>query len=337
MNRGWLLPLVPLYAAGASAKNLAYDRGWRQPHRLSWPVISVGNLSVGGAGKTPLVIRLAELLTSNGLTVDVLSRGYGRGSGIVEAVDPAGSATQFGDEPLLIARRAGVPVVVGADRYAAGLLAEKSLRSDVRAVHVLDDGFQHRRLARDADVVVVHRSDLEERLLPAGRLREPVVSLKRASIVVLREEDQDVEERLRKLGVLAPVWWMRRAMEVPPSVGKAVAFCGIARPEEFFRSLTASGVSVAETKSFSDHHRYTRKDMEVLLSSARAEGADAFVTTEKDAVKLDARLRRQLEQSIALHIVKLTVTLQDEAQIIEDLRKRIEGGRQAVQHGPVRK
>ena len=336
MSRGWLLPLVPLYAAGASAKNLAYDREWLQPHRLGWPVISVGNLSVGGAGKTPLVIRLAELLTSNLLTVDVLSRGYGRGSGIVKAVDPAGNATQFGDEPLLIARRAGVPVVVGADRYAAGLLAEKSLRPDVRAVHVLDDGFQHRRLARDADVVVVHRSDLEERLLPAGRLREPVVSLKRASIIVLREEDLDVEERLRKLGVVAPVWWMRRAIEVPPAAGRAVAFCGIARPQEFFRSLAASGVSLAEA-TFSDHHRYTQKDMELLLSRARAQGASAFLTTEKDAVKLDASLRRQLEQSIPLHIVKLTVTLRDEAAIVADLQNRIAGGRQAVRHGPVRK
>jgi tetraacyldisaccharide 4'-kinase len=337
MSRDWLLPLVPLYAAGAAAKNLAYDRNWVEPHRLRWPVVSVGNLSVGGAGKTPLVIRLAELLARDGLTVDVLSRGYGRGSRAVEAVDAAGSARQFGDEPLLIAQRTGVPVVLGADRYAAGLLAERSLGSDARALHLLDDGFQHRRLARNVDVVVVHASDLDEKLLPAGRLREPISSLKRATIVVLREEDLDVEERLRRLGIVAPIWRMHRTIEVPPQIGKAVAFCGIARAQEFFGSLAASGVSLVATRAFTDHHRYTQRDVAALLSSARAAGAQAFVTTEKDTVKLDPGLREQLERGFPLQIVRLTVTLQNEAAIVEDLRGRIAGGVQAIRDVPVRK
>ncbi len=120
-----LAPFVPLYAAALTAKNLAYDRAWITPKRLKWPVVSIGNLSVGGAGKTPVVIRIAQLLRDAGHSVDVLSRGYGRRADEVTRVDPEGSASRFGDEPLLIART-GVPVYVGADRCAAGLLAERS-------------------------------------------------------------------------------------------------------------------------------------------------------------------------------------------------------------------
>ena len=138
-----LAPLVPLYAAAVRAKNLAYERGWARPKRLRWPVVSIGNLSMGGSGKTPLTIRLAQLLRERGFAVDVLSRGYGRQSKVVERVTTGGSAEEFGDEPLLIAEAAGVPVFVGANRYRAGMLAEASAAGPV--LHLLDDGFQHRR------------------------------------------------------------------------------------------------------------------------------------------------------------------------------------------------
>jgi len=341
LSRGWLLPLVPVYRAAAGAKNLGYDRGWLRAHRLRWPVISVGNLSVGGSGKTPLVIRLADLLTQNGVAVDVLSRGYGRSSDRIEAVDANGIADRFGDEPLLIARRTGVPVVLGASRYHAGLFAEQRLDSSARAVHLLDDGFQHRRLARDADIVVVHRSDFEERLLPAGRLREPVGSLTRASAIVLREEDADLEDDLRQAGFSAPVWRMLRSVEIPAGTQKAVAFCGIAHPEEFFKSLEQAGVGLAAKRAFSDHQRYARREIGELLNLARRTGAQSFISTEKDAVKLDAAIRQSLEQVAPLQIVRLLVTLQNEAAVIADLMARIDGGvcRARVQPAtlPVRK
>jgi tetraacyldisaccharide 4'-kinase len=326
VSRGWLLPLVPLYRAAAGAKNRAYDHGWLRTDRLRWPVISVGNLSVGGAGKTPLVIRLAELLTQHGLKVDVLSRGYGRSSNRIEVVDANGSPERFGDEPLLIARCTGVPVVLGASRYAAGLLAEQRLDSSARAVHLLDDGFQHRRLARDVDIVVVHCSDLEERLLPAGRLREPVASLARASVMVLREEDADLEDPLRRMGLNAPIWSMRRSVEIPAAARRAIAFCGIARPKEFFLALQQAGVELPAARAFSDHQRYTRRDIDSLIRIARQIDADSFITTEKDAIKLDASLRQRLELTAPVHVVRLHLTLLDEAAVIADLIRQIGSG-----------
>ena len=180
-----LAPFALLYSSLVRARNARLDR--TSPAQLKWPVVSVGNLSVGGTGKTPLVICLAELLGREGFAVDVLSRGYGRSHRMVERVDTEGSAGRFGDEPLLIARQAGVPVYVGASRYEAGRLAELELGGAGPRVHLLDDGFQHRRLARVVDVVLLHRSDLHQRLLPAGRLREPLSSLGRADVIVLRE------------------------------------------------------------------------------------------------------------------------------------------------------
>ena len=174
-----LLPLVPLYAAVQALNDAAYERGLRRVEKLTWPVVSVGNLSVGGAGKTPFVIALAQVLTRRGWTVDVLSRGYGRASDVVERVDTAivdDPARRYGDEPWLIAQQAGVPVFVGRARSAAGRLAESTLvdTGGHGHVHLLDDGMQHRGLARDVEIVLLHRSDFRTTLLPAGRLREPL-------------------------------------------------------------------------------------------------------------------------------------------------------------------
>ncbi len=316
MSRALLLPLVPLYRTAAGLKNTAYDRGWLAAAHLQWPVVSVGNLSVGGAGKTPLVIRLAQLLLAQGLSVDVLSRGYGRNSTAVARVDPRGSAEEFGDEPLLIAHKAGVPVYVGASRYAAGLLAESE--SSPPGVHLLDDGFQHRKLARNADIVVVHKSDFRQHLLPAGHLREPLASLKRASAIVLREEDAGLAEELHKLGVSAPVWIQQRRLVVDTR-GPAVAFCGIARPEEFYTALKTSGIDVVGTRSFRDHHRYMDADVEALLSLCQSSGAKAFITTEKDAVRLSSQQRARLASVMPLEAARLEVSLLDEAAVVEQL------------------
>ena len=172
--------LAAIFGVGVEVRNALYDRQLLKSRRLSGPVVSIGNLSTGGAGKTPFVILLGEMLKARGVSFDVLSRGYGRATTGVRVVDPGGSARDFGDEPLLIARRLEVPVVVGEDRYAAGRAAEEKFHGQL---HVLDDGFQHRALARDFDIVLVTPEDARDRLLPAGRLREPVAALARAHAV----------------------------------------------------------------------------------------------------------------------------------------------------------
>jgi tetraacyldisaccharide 4'-kinase len=296
------------------ARNARFNR--IAPQRLGWPVISVGNLSVGGAGKTPLVISLARLL--QGFAPDVLSRGYGRSSLTVERVDREGSAERFGDEPLLIARATGVPVYVGARRYAAGLLAERELPRS--GVHLLDDGFQHRQLARNLDIVVIHRSDLEQRLLPAGRLREPLSSLERADVIVLRQEDAELESRLRAYaGSECCFWRVRRRLALQSAVARAVAFCAIARPREFFSSLAG----IAEQVSFPDHHRYTAADIDRLAKLGRRVGCDAFVITAKDEVKLDPAMRARLNAVAPLLTAALTVELEDERAALDLMRKSL--------------
>lgn len=316
MMRGALLPLVPLYAAGVGAKNLAYERGWARQKRLQGPVISIGNLSVGGSGKTPLTIRVAQLLRERGIAVDVLSRGYGRRSNAIEKVRPEGSAEEFGDEPLLITRTSGIPVFVGANRYCAGMMAEAAAAGPM--VHLLDDGFQHMQLARDVDIVALHRSDFRERLLPAGRLREGFKSLSRAQIIAMREEDRDLEGELRGRGCARPIWWMERRLEVP-AAGPVVAFCAIAREDEFFSELRYQGVAVAAMRAWGDHHRYTEGDIVELIELRRQHGAEAFLTTEKDWVRLTLEQMRKLERTAPVRAAKLVVRLLDEAAAIEQL------------------
>jgi tetraacyldisaccharide 4'-kinase len=307
-----LAPLEFVYASLVRARNARFDHTPQQ--RLRWPVISIGNLSVGGAGKTPLVICLAKLLAREGVRPDVLSRGYGRNSRETRRVDGAGDAEAFGDEPLLIAQTVGVPVYVGAGRYEAGLLAESELGAEGRHVHLLDDGFQHRRLARNLDIVLMHRSDLRERLLPAGRLREPLSSLRRAGVIVLRQEDAELEPKIRVYsGSECCFWRVRRTLSLPCSPKRALAFCAIARPEEFFQGLAAIGVEVVERLRFRDHHRYTPADIDRLAELARRHGCDAFVITAKDEVKLDAVMRRRLKAVAPLCTAGLALEIEDEA------------------------
>jgi tetraacyldisaccharide 4'-kinase len=315
-----LAPLSLVYASVVRARNGRFDR--TPPLKLGWPVVSIGNLSVGGAGKTPLVICLARLLQQEGLAPDVLSRGYGRSRPTVERVDPAGSADRFGDEPLLIARSTTVPVYVGANRYEAGLLAESETGGP--GVHLLDDGFQHRQLARDLDIVVMHRSDLHQRLLPAGRLREPLASLRRAGVIVLRHEDAELEPALRvHTRTECRFWIVRRSLALQSPMQMAVAFCAVARPTEFFAGLAAAGAGIAEKVRFRDHHRYTMADIDRLAELGQRVGCDGFVTTAKDEVKLDAAMRLRLNTVAPLQIAALTVQIEDEKAALDDMRKSL--------------
>lgn len=313
-----LAPLELVYASLVRARNARFDRMAVQ--RLRWPVVSVGNLSVGGAGKTPLVICLVRLLERAGIQSDVLSRGYGRSRKTAERVDAKGTAERFGDEPLLIARATGAPVYVAPSRYQAGLLAERESPSEGKHLHLLDDGFQHRQLARNVDIVVVHPTDLRERLLPAGRLREPLSGLGRANVIVVRQEDKDLETALRAYaGKECLFWRVRRTLSVEIPSKRAVAFCAIARPGEFFAALAAAGVEMVERISFRDHHSYTASDIERLAKLGQRRGCDVFVVTGKDEVKLDSAMRLRLNAVAPLCTAALTVELEDESAVLGQL------------------
>lgn len=298
-------------------RNALYDRGMLKVRKLARPVVSVGNISVGGSGKTPFVIALGELLTEHGITFDVLSRGYGRKSAAIAVVDPQGPPEQFGDEPLLIARKLGFPVVVGADRYQAGLFAEKNFGSKL---HLLDDGFQHRRLHRDFDIVMLPAADLHDILLPLGRLREPPLSLRRADAVVMPAEASEQDGAFARKCMKSPenLWRVRRELETGQPAGKTVAFCGIARPNQFLSQLKETNINVASSVIFSDHHRYSDRDIERLLKAQAESGADSFITTEKDEVNLGklaerlrplkvARLRMTLEKDLVTGTILKTL------------------------------
>jgi tetraacyldisaccharide 4'-kinase len=310
--------MVPLYGAVQALNDAAYERGLRRVEKLTWPVVSVGNLSVGGAGKTPFVIALARLLAERGWSVDVLSRGYGRASDAVERVNTAvveGPARQYGDEPWLIAQQTGVPVFVGRTRSAAGRLAESTLvgTGGVGHVHLLDDAMQHRGLARDAEIVLLHRSDFQTTLLPAGRLREPMAALERADFVVLREEDATLAARARRwMHPDAQIWMIRRELKLPAVPGPAVIFCAIAHPEEFVEGVQAQGVRIAARHAWRDHHRYTDRDVAKLFAVAAKHRAACYLTTAKDAVRLTDAQRARLEGIGPLLVVELTARLLDQ-------------------------
>lgn len=370
-RRRWAWPLTPLYAATLAVRDGLRAVGWLRVQQLAWPVISVGSLSAGGAGKTPVVIALSELLRARGWSVDVLSRGYKRSGRGVERVDleDADAAARFGDEPVVIARRTAVPVWVGAERFAAGAAAERftvnereadssaalqddkdiTLRSDKetapqndkeialrddkpRRVHLLDDGFQHWRLARSVDAVLVTEEDLTEALLPAGNRRERLAVLERADVVVLRETEREhVEAQVRRLmRADAAVWSVRRELRFagPSGVSSACtasfAFCAIARPDGFWSMLMESGCAMVEKVAFEDHHRYAMADVERLVAMANKHGATGFITTEKDWVKLNGAMVDRLRTVGPVCVANLETRFVDEADVMRVLEARTE-------------
>jgi tetraacyldisaccharide 4'-kinase len=333
MKRPWLAPFVPLYAAGVAWRNRRIERCAEAVRNLDWPVVSIGNLSTGGAGKTPLTIALAKALTARGLHVDVLSRGYGRRSKLPARVDPDGTADEFGDEPLLIARETGVPVYVAAQRYQAGLLAEADApEGKDGAVHLLDDGFQHRQLHRDVDILLLNGQDWEDSLLPAGNLREPLGAANRATVLAVPADEPAFEQYLREIVPfdrctelprwIEPIWQLKRTMQVPECDGPVVAFCGIARPEQFFAGLETGGLRLAACVAFADHRRYTAADLSRLVAAARTTGASALITTEKDHVRLGA-LAQSIPASVPLKTARLRIEIEDESAALDWLVGRL--------------
>jgi tetraacyldisaccharide 4'-kinase len=301
-----LVPLAAGYRMGVALRRAAYRRGWFKAGRLKRPVVSVGNLTVGGTGKTPLVALLAERLVARGWKPSILTRGYGRRRGAeMIAVEPASNRApdprEVGDEPALLARKLpAVPIVVGANRFRSGCLAEERFGVNV---HILDDGFQHLALERDLDIVLL---DLTQSLsggalLPAGRLREPYTALQRAHIIILTRAEPELapgmEERVRKLNFRAKIFTcstrLRKILDFArgtlfePAKCKDepfLAFCGIGNARAFFNDLRQWGFSVAGEAAFADHHVYDAGDLGRLIERARRKGACALVTTEKDVM-----------------------------------------------------
>jgi tetraacyldisaccharide 4'-kinase len=313
-------PLNALFGAGVTLRNRLYDSSAFKQHRLRHPVISVGNLGVGGSGKTPFVMLLGRLLQENKFAFDILSRGYRRDGTQIRLVDAKGIAAEYGDEPLLLARELEVPVIVGADRVAAGEYAEKLFAEATPAhgewIHLLDDGFQHRRLARDFDIVLLSRRDLHDSLLPGGRLREPIASLRRAHAIVLT--DDTPEQELPDFARAKHIWRVARKVELAsPAPAKLAVFCGVARPERFFADLESLGVKTEHRRVFRDHHRYTEIDAENLLALKQRSGAEAFVTTAKDIVNLDSsRVLPALQPVIELKL-RMDFASPDPASILQ--------------------
>lgn len=301
------------------ARNALYDSGRLRARRLEGPVVSVGNLSAGGSGKTPFVMLLGELLKSRGVKFDVLSRGYGRRSRGVLLVDPGGLAQQFGDEPLLITRKLQVPVIVGEDRYEAGRFAEGRFGPQL---HLLDDGFQHRALAREFDIVLVTPQDASDRLLPAGRLREPLNELRRAAAVVLASGAS--EESFPMQGKL--VWRVKRGIVAQGIPARPVVFCAIARPQNFLLQLRAANVEPTAQAFYRDHHVYSEKDVRELLELRQRSEAGGFVTTEKDAVNLGP----YLAALAPLAVVPVRMELVDAARAVDTMLQKIEERRRGA-------
>jgi tetraacyldisaccharide 4'-kinase len=286
-----------LYAAGAKARRRWYERHPEARRRLTGPVISVGNLSVGGTGKTPLTMAIAEWLIAQGERPAILSRGYKRADpvdGVVVVSDGAhtlADLSRAGDEPLMLARAVpGAVVCVAEERHLAGVVAERRFGA---TVHLLDDGFQHVQLARDFDVLVTSPGEITAgRPLPLGRLREAPDAAARADFVVIVDADPDTARtEAWDLGISAFTTARRRiAAPVAPGAAGApgLAVAGIGDPAQFFAMLRDAGYVVAATLSFADHHPYNSADIARIDRAARDAGATVVLTTEKDAVRFEA-------------------------------------------------
>ena len=321
--------LSSLYGAVAAWRRQWYRQHPERRRKLEKPVISVGNLRVGGSGKTPIVAHLARLLADAGYRPASLSRGYGRraprstptivsdGKQVRAGIDSAG------DEPLMLARALvgkGVRVVVGADRYACGRVAENELAA---TVHILDDGFQHLPLLRDVDLVVTGEHDLSDEPLPHGRLREPLESAAGADAILVNAGYQDAAERIGRVLRARNAYHIERSLLPPrmvdtadtvvvPNESRVFAFAGIERPERFFSDLTTAGWNVVGTKAFRDHHHFSASDISRISAAAKKSGAAIVLTTEKDAVRISAAW---IDTAVApMAVVPLVATVEPAAE-----------------------
>jgi tetraacyldisaccharide 4'-kinase len=327
---GLLEPVAAAYGAGVAIRNALYDRGLAPVARVPATVVSVGNLTVGGSGKTPTVLWVAQALVRRGRRVGIVARGYGkRRRGVVVVgtdgralVDPADG----GDEATLVATRLPLPVITAERRADGAALACRRFGCDTL---VLDDGFQHRALARDADLVLVPADGLPERLLPAGPLREPRHALARArAVLALGDETRLPRPPAAPAGTPVFVGRVLPTATVVAADGSlvvhdlgllprrgVVAVAGVARPERFWDLLGRLGVEVVERLRFPDHHPYGPADLERIRDAA-ASRRRAVVTTEKDLVKL-----AQLDgaDALGLYALRIEVAIEDGEGLVDVL------------------
>jgi tetraacyldisaccharide 4'-kinase len=290
-----------LYSRLARARRRYYERRNHLRRRLTSPVISIGNLTVGGSGKTPLAAEIARMLLDMGERPAILSRGYARrtaGEGVIVVSDGTriqSDVDRSGDEPFMLAQMVpNAAVLVSPSRYFAGRLAESRLEC---TVHILDDGFQHFELLRDIDLLVAPETLEGVRTLPAGRFREPLDAAASADALLVEVAAAQLPdgraEALRyqlveRLKVPVAFEFSRRL--AGPAAGRpAYALAGIARPERFYLDLESAGWQLTGRRSFPDHHHYSPRDVEEVTREARESGAQVILTTEKDAVRLTAR------------------------------------------------
>ena len=323
-----------LYEYGTLLKHTLYQTGRFKAKELDAAVISIGNITVGGTGKTPLVEYLARFLTEEGFKVAILARGYKRKSDEERVLVSDGETIlatpeAAGDEPYLLAKYLpGVVIVVGADRYANAVWAQEKFDT---AIFLLDDGFQHQQLKRDLNLLLLDATDPfgGGELLPFGRLREPLVTMRRADAVVVTRADRPFDyvwlnESIKSLVGDVPVHFTSHTITglreiktdeavVPETFsGKRVAaFCGIGNPNIFFSDLEYFKMQIASQKAFIDHHSYSRNDIRELVDAAKTAGAEAIITTEKDAVKI----KNLIEGDIPFYAAQLDVEPDDDIKL----------------------
>jgi tetraacyldisaccharide 4'-kinase len=296
--------LSAAYSAAAAWRRRWYTSDPSRRRRLARPVVSVGNLRVGGAGKTPMAAYIARLLVESGERPAILTRGYARRrplDGVTVVSDGSTIAADLdtaGDEPLMLAAALpDVAVLVGANRHLSGVLAERQLGV---TVHILDDGFQHFELERDVDLLLASEDDLDDRPLPTGRLREGLAAAAAADAALVTAGYGTAAERIgRALGVstvfrvtrtIAPprsVSGARESIVVPPN-SRVFVVTGIARPDRFHADIAGAGWDIAGVMDFRDHHPFDARDVARITEAARAAAAAIVLTTEKDAVRLAA-------------------------------------------------
>ena len=330
-----LPPLSALYGAVTRARLTLYRRGTFRTTTLDRPVISVGNITTGGTGKTPLVEWVARTLAAEGKKVCILTRGYGRSHPdrhilVSDWQTVFATASEAGDEAYLLAKNLeGVAAVISdANRAAAGKDAIKHLNPDC---FVLDDGFQHLRLARDLNIVTIDATNPwgGGNLLPYGRLREPRSSLSRADCLVITRADQaegiqSLRSELAQLTVGCPQFLSRmRTVRIarlsdssksPELPKRSAAFCAVGNPQSFFTQLRDEGQELFFAKDFPDHYSYTQKDLDRLVNAAKKAGVEALITTAKDAVKLQS-----LTIAMPCYILEISIDVENS----EELRKLI--------------
>jgi tetraacyldisaccharide 4'-kinase len=366
---GFFLQLIAMiYGAAVRIRSFLFDRGIIRSRRLPCRVVSVGNVTAGGTGKTPMTIRIVELVRQLGLQPVILSRGYKGGAeksgGIVsDGINMLMSPAMAGDEPFMMARRLpGVPVLVGADRRRMGRMAVEAFSPDLI---VLDDGFQHRYLRRDLDLVLVDdRTFLGSgRLLPRGLLREPASALHRADAVILTRCNLPQSISFRRLAAFVPgkpLFISRHAPYVdgiyqngdPVSLrpgdparkdfsllnhAGVMLFSGIARNAEFARMIVEAGASVVEAMEFPDHHPYTDRDCEAIIRRANELSPDYLVTTEKDYIRIMDRLHTPVPLVVVGVRIdfgpdteRFTGFLHERLKTIQTARNRSTAGREAL-------